>query len=406
MHFSLTVVNQLLMFAVGIATVRLLSDYSYGLVFLLLGLTYAIADLADSGSLVHLLSLPEEDLATSATAAQHLAACQRIRRRIQIIACLLLAPLYIWLMVPQTGATLAVTLFPLLIVQSTSIGASGLCLALLRLNSQFATAGLVQIGATTVRLVGLLGLHSAGVNDVRSCVALYAMGSASEWAMSQRALRYPRSNSSGPAYRQALGSIRARLLIVLPSSIYFAIVGQIIPVCVAALGSPEVLGQVAALGRFNAGYLMAASVMVPSLILVVRSGVGSGRFDGHRRGMLRYFSVALAGFLMSILLAPMLLALLDLRGSEGMLVAFCVVSFTGLTQGVLQVLRSLNDARGWVSRTWIGIPISVVTILLILVLQPFHSASSAAVGFLALNAAPLMSASAAALYGLRRERKT
>lgn len=289
-------------------------------------------------------------------------------RRVVALFMILPSSIILLVMLSRNGADPALTAVSTIIVVLTMWFSleRGLLQIPLRLDGRYIRIQRSSLLSAALRLVLIGALTITGLIGVWEALAVICLSTVFEIVMLRRSLTsLPRVQPTPRLQAVVRSRLNIALRRTMPATITGVLQGQAFLLTLSFLGSPTIIAEVSALGRFSVIYVVFSAFFLD---------VVSGRFARERpdRVLLRrWLSIALASYaaIVGVTVATMAWAsepVLFLLGDDySDLGAELVVVSTG--SGLIALgnaWRNLNFARNWVSGSWVFVPSTLAWLLI------------------------------------------
>ncbi|GLY15730.1 hypothetical protein Kisp01_27450 [Kineosporia sp. NBRC 101677] len=352
---------QAISLVVGIIVVNQLSKAEYSYYTIAFTVVSAITVLGNSGFSSAILSRGAKLRSDRHELSRLVLSIISLRRRVFVIVVMIVGPLT-WILLRRNGASTHTTLTLVSLVMLTSAAMTSFTVFndLLALEYERARLQVVSISGAFLRLAGAVWLLAWPMKAAAVPVAVNAMVIFLSIRMQKTSvrklidLRAPTKNQ----FRQLAMRNFAKLL---PVNLFVVLQGQVIVFYLGVLGQTETLAEVGALGRFSTAFaVISVSMSMLAGPIVARAST--------ERVAITYFGILSCAIpLIFVLVAcvsalsPHLLPLLGTQYS-GLEAELRVMFAAGAIICVGEVLRTLNQARGWIGLSWLQIPITILAI--------------------------------------------
>jgi O-antigen/teichoic acid export membrane protein len=344
----------------GLFLVRTLNSRQYALFTIASSMQATMNLLADTGLSMGLSAIGGRVWQDRHRFGQLVNTTLQLRRYLAIVACAVVTPILIWMLV-KNGSTLPYAcVLALVVLLGLGLHLTiGVLTFVPRLLSQIGRLQLMDLGAALVRLAVIAVAYFVFLDAVTATLATLAMAF----------LQYLLVKRWAPDGIDTLAPVndddrRELLRIVkhsLPTTIYFCVQGQIVIWLLGVLGGSQSVAEIGALGRLSVVFAIVTSIMTT---------IVAPRFAKYQEPRLlkRRFAQIVGGFVLFGLALVALSALLpgallwflghkysQLRAELPLMMAMAALN------SVAAAMWTLNSSKAWIEYSWLYIPLTIVT---------------------------------------------
>lgn len=371
---------QLLNAASGFLLVHAMEKPAYAWYTVASGMSAALSVLADAGIGGSVTSQGGAVWQSRPRLSALVAAALLLRYRTSLMACGLLAPLSIWMLVQNGCGLIHASVLTLIVLAPVwCASSSSIYNVVNRLHSRTRQLQAAEMVPALLRTALTGGLVLAGWADTITALLAVLAGHLFQWWLVRRqmacVLSFPPEEEM---VREALPRVRQTVREMLPSCLFVALQAQITPALISVFASTS---QVADFGALSRLAVIFTAVGAP-MINLVAPAVARAQ-DVRRLRRLFVLTLACAGSFCAgaVILAAwrgdLLLWMLGHKYAH--LESELVLVMTAMVFGCLNsVFWSFNFARGWTRFVWLNIPLTLTTQCIGAALLPLQTVMGAA----------------------------
>jgi O-antigen/teichoic acid export membrane protein len=362
---TVQVAVQLMGVASGILLVRTLSQKEYAYFIIANSLQATMAILADSGISIGLSSIGGRVWQDHFRFGQLINTALRLRRYLAAAAVVITTPIFVW-MLASNGASSAYTaiLVALVLAGFNYQLLTGVLMVVLRLGSQIDRVQKLDGLLAVTRLALLCGAYFifldaavAVLASVISVIVQYLF--LRRWVSDGITVDAPASHEDRAAMLRIVKS-------QIPNGVFYCLQGQLTIWLISFFGNTENVAEIGALGRlgmiFSVITAVMATIVLPSF----------ARCQSPTQLRRRYFQIVGSFVLFGLSLVALAIffpgeLLWILGGKYGHLRSELALMMTlSASSSVIAAMWSLNSTKAWIKHSWLNIPATVATQILLL----------------------------------------
>jgi O-antigen/teichoic acid export membrane protein len=377
---SIQLLSQVVAFATGILIVRSLDKTDYAYYSIAIALIAAYTMVADSGISAALLS----------TGAKHRDDAERLGRLFStavrfrgIFGTLIAVPTIglLLFLLWRNGASPNTLLVSATLVAITFVPVLSITVFQnfhrVEMNYSVLQRVTITIAVARIALIGACAL--VGIANLTTLLAVGAISSLSGavylWAAVHRRISF-----RAPSNSQDLQLFRRNVQKTLPMTLLLAMSEQLTTLLITFFGSTTVIAEVSALSRFSVAFVIVNAMVSDLGAPLIARTPNVGRLLAKRiSGIIgAYAGFAAIGIMLVCLLRTPLLTVLgpSYRGLEAPLL---IIAAGAGVLNTAYALNSINQARNWLSYSWIYAPLLVIWATLCALLLDLSDITEAAV---------------------------
>ena len=358
---SVQLLSQLVAFSTGILIVRSLDKTDYAYYSISIALIAAFTMVADSGISAALLSSGAKYRDDPNRLSQLFSTAVRFRG---VFGGLIAIPTIVFLLflLWRNGATPGALAVSALLVLVTFIPVLSITIFQnyhrIEMNYPVLQRVTLTIALARIALIGACSLF--GIANLTTLLAVGAIASIGGAIYLWVAVR-GRISFSAPSSTQDMSLFKSNVRKTLPMTLLLAMSEQLTTLLITFFGSITVIAEVSALSRFSVAFVI-VNAMVSDLgaPLVARTPAEPGML-ARKIGLIlgAYASFATVGVLLVWALRSPLLAILG-PAYEGLETPLVIIASGAAALNTAYALNSINQARNWLSFSWIYAPLLLV----------------------------------------------
>jgi O-antigen/teichoic acid export membrane protein len=361
---SLELVLQSLGFAIGILIIRTLSKQEYAYFIIANSMQATINVLCNSGITIGLTSIGGKIWQDKYRFGQIINTSIRLRNYLAIPAATLITPILLWMLISNGSSVIYAVLIILAILVELYfylyISVFQISLNLQSLFNKVQQHNLI-VGFTRLILIGI-----SYTNVLNAAIAVWISTIASGlnyWLLKKSTQKL--FDPQAPPNQEYTEELTKIFKYRFPGTLFFAVRGQISVWIITVFGSNENIAEVGALSRLEVLFSVFLSV-VQNMIVPSLSRCQSISIFRKRYAILMFVSLSISSILLllSYLFPEILLWILGKKYSYLVHELFWAILSTiiGITNNVS---LSVNSSKGWVKDSWVSIPLTLLTQIVI-----------------------------------------
>ena len=361
---SVELVLQSLGFAVGILIIRTLSKQEYAYFIIANSMQATINVLCNSGITIGLTSIGGKVWQDKYRFGQIINTSIRLRNYLAIPAATLITPILLWMLISNGSPVIYAVLITLAILVELYfylyISVFQISLNLQSLFNKVQQQNLI-VGFTRLILIGI-----SYTNVLNAAIAVWISTIASGlnyWLLKKSTQKL--FDPQAPPNQEYTEELTKIFKYRFPGTLFFAIKGQISVWIITVFGSNENIAEVGALSRLEVLFSIFLSV-VQNMIVPSLSRCQSISIFRKRYAILMFVSLSISSILLllSYLFPEVLLWILGKNYSYLVHELFWAILSTIICM-TNNVSLSVNSSKGWVKDSWVGIPLTLLTQIVI-----------------------------------------
>ena len=359
-YVSIQVIVQLLGFASSLLIIRLMPQKEYAYYTIANTMQGTMNLLADMGIGIGISAIGGRVWRERFQLGQVITTAISLRKRLALGSALSVIPILTYLLLHQGAPTAYVMLLATIVLGSlTAQLSASVLIAVPRFHAEVSRLQRLDLIVAITKLILVVALcrlfmNSATAMLIGSVTVAMPLLFLRPWARESADLNAPLN----PTFRkEMIGIIKNQA----PNAIFYCLQSQISIWLISFFGKSQSVAEIGALGRLAVVFTIVSSVM--NNILVPRFA----RCQGKKTVLKRFWQISLVALLLScaiicgacVFTAPCLWLLGPQYQHLQLEFILCVINV--VYTFFIGTLWSLNSARAWIQRSWLYIPLTLIT---------------------------------------------
>jgi O-antigen/teichoic acid export membrane protein len=362
---SLQLLIQVIGFTSGILIIRFLNKQEYAYYTIASTMQSAMNVLADSGLSSGVLALGGEVWQDRDRFSQLIRTAIGLKRYFAIIASLIISPILIWMLLNNGMALIsAIAMAVVVLVGLNFQVATSLLSVVLRLHLQIDELQKTDLSVALLRLL-LLGAISLIFLNANTAIFIGSLSFGLQFLF-LRHLSGKYINTEAPINKLDRSRINKIVMVQIPNSIFYCIQGQITVLLISFFGHTNSVAEVGALSRLAMFFLIASSMMNSIVIPRFSRCQSPSRLRQLYVLIFGIYGIFYVVFLSTAVFFPnQLLWILGGQYINLQKELFLIIA-SATTQNFATILWNINRGKAWIDDSWLYIPLTIITQLLLL----------------------------------------
>lgn len=363
---SIQLVIQILGFGSGILIIRVLSKQDYAYYLIANAMQTTINLMSDLGVTIGLTSIGGQIYDNKSSLSQLISTAFAVRRRLIMIAILLITPILIWMLVNK-GASIGYSLLLVLVIliELHFYLSNKILITVPRLQSEFQKVQLFDFIGVFLRLVGLSFAYFTWLNAVIAAfTSTIASGIQNFFVIRETKQSLLVNAPTNLEYESKIWDlVKSQFL----TTSFYCMQGQITIWLISIFGKTTAIAEVGALSKLAVIFTIITPILNTIITPMYSKQTSKIILQSIYIQIIGLF-LLFGTFIISIVIffPTQILGILgsqyDQLESEVLLIAL-----TGLLSSLSMIIWSLNCAKAWVDQSWLIIPTTIGLQILLLI---------------------------------------